>query len=117
MTFKGQFEKGHIPHNKGVHAPTSSKCAETYFTKEHFGKKHCCWTGGMQKMKNDCIYKSTGANKRVRNPRLVWEQMRGKIPAGMCIWHIDGEKHNDDIDNLEIVTRAEMLKRNRKNRG
>lgn len=40
--------------------------------------------------------------------RVVWERANGKIPAGMCIVHIDGDKANDDLRNLRLVNRATM---------
>lgn len=39
--------------------------------------------------------------------RLVWETERGCIPEGYDIHHIDGNKQNNDIANLEIVLNNE----------
>ena len=36
--------------------------------------------------------------------RLVWEAHYGKIPGGMQIHHIDGDKANNAIENLMAVT-------------
>lgn len=36
--------------------------------------------------------------------RLLWELVNGPIPAGMEINHIDGDKSNNDLSNLECVT-------------
>lgn len=38
---------------------------------------------------------------------LVWERHFGKIPEGMQIHHIDGDKTNNDITNLQLVTPLE----------
>ena len=112
---QGRYIKGHTPHNLGVKKATSPKCAETYFTPDNFGEKHGSWRGGVQHMTKDCAYLWTGANKRARRPRVIWEQTHGKIPFGMCIWHTDGDKNNDNINNLEVVTRAQMMRRNSNN--
>ena len=112
---KGQYKKGNIPHNLGVKRATSLKCAETYFTKENFGKKHGSWRGGVHNMTKDCIHLWTGSKTRVRRPRAIWEAKHGKIPFGFCIWHKDMNKNNDNIDNLELVTRAQMMRRNSNN--
>jgi len=38
---------------------------------------------------------------------LVVETFIGKVPKGMCVNHIDGDKSNNKLANLEIVTPAE----------
>jgi hypothetical protein len=37
----------------------------------------------------------------------VWEQANGPIPDGYQIHHIDGDKQNNDLANLTIVTPTE----------
>ena len=39
--------------------------------------------------------------------RLIWEQHYGKIPEGMIIHHINKNPLNNDIKNLQCVTRKE----------
>jgi hypothetical protein len=39
--------------------------------------------------------------------RLVWECFNGVIPAGKYIHHIDHNKINNSIDNLQLVTDME----------
>ena len=45
--------------------------------------------------------------KRVSIHRLVYETFVGKIPKGMQINHKDGNKNNNHISNLEVVTPKE----------
>ena len=40
---------------------------------------------------------------RQRQHRLVWETYYGKIPKGLQIHHIDGNKQNNAIENLQLV--------------
>lgn len=37
----------------------------------------------------------------------VWEKHNGKIPNGSHIHHIDGNKDNNEIENLQLVTKKE----------
>lgn len=46
-----------------------------------------------------------------RGHRLVWEAFNGKIPAGFEINHIDVDKHNNSLDNLELVTHVENVRK------
>ncbi|WBH53522.1 hypothetical protein PALA8_04322 [Pseudomonas aeruginosa] len=43
---------------------------------------------------------------------LLWEEHFGPIPTGHCVCFKDNNKQNVVIDNLEIITRAERMRRN-----
>jgi len=121
MTNKGCFKKGHIPHNKGkkmkdyISDSKIENIKKNQFKKgkEHTGQNHVSWKGGVQKLTNDCVHIWTGTNERVRRPRKNYEDAFGKIPKGYVIYHKDGNKDNDHPSNLESISRAELLKRNR----
>lgn len=38
-----------------------------------------------------------------RVDQLVWQAFKGKIPEGMEIYHLDGNKLNDRLDNLRLI--------------
>lgn len=42
--------------------------------------------------------------------RLVWETFKGEIPEGLEIDHIDNNRKNNRLDNLQLVTRAKNEK-------
>ncbi len=42
--------------------------------------------------------------------RYVWEYYNGKIPSGYEIHHIDFDRSNNDISNLQLVSRSEHRK-------
>lgn len=45
-----------------------------------------------------------GQQKTIRVHRLVWMTFRGPIPANLVVNHIDGNKLNNVVENLEVVT-------------
>lgn len=112
MSKLGRFFKGMIPWNKGKKDFRPSPETEFKEGPAHTGKNHPSWKGGEQKPKNDCAHVWEGTNKRKRKPRAIWEKANGPIPKGYIIFHTDGNKNNDHIDNLEAITRVELLKRN-----
>lgn len=48
--------------------------------------------------------------KGKRLHRTVWEYYRGDIPQGYHVHHIDGDKSNNQIDNLALMLGSEHLK-------
>jgi hypothetical protein len=58
------------------------------------------------------LFVGIGPNKQRlwrRGHRIVAEAFIGKIPKGKEINHMDGNKHNNKVDNLEIMTRQENI--------
>lgn len=51
------------------------------------------------------IYGNKNNRKKHYIHRLVVETFIGEIPSGYCVNHIDGDKTNNNVNNLEIVTR------------
>lgn len=115
----GRFRKGQQPHNKGQKMPadTYEKCSATMFKKgqiagaaarklcpvgaEHFNASMQYWTV------------KTGPKKWAAKHRLLWEQHHGPIPPGHVVIFRDGNPHNITLENLEMLTRAQLATRNR----
>ena len=61
------------------------------------------------------FYKATNGYwvcSRARLPwahRWVWMHHHGDIPKGFDVHHIDGDKSNNAIENLQLMTRSEHL--------
>lgn len=108
---KGQFLKGHIPYNKGLKGIHNSP--ETEFKKgQTAGANNYNWKGGVQKPASDVVLLYAGVGERLCRPRVIYEQHFGKIPTDYIVIHKDGDRYNDNPNNLEAISRAENLKRN-----
>lgn len=58
-------------------------------------------------------------NKRhtLRLQRAVWEFYNGSIPEGYQIHHIDGNKQNNNISNLQLLSHQEHAKLHSQQKG
>lgn len=56
--------------------------------------------------RNTGYYGRTDGDRELMH-RYVWEYYRGTIPDGYDIHHIDHNRENNNIDNLELYTKAE----------
>jgi len=45
--------------------------------------------------------------KKIDEHRFVWEQTNGEIPKGYIIHHIDENKRNNKLENLQMMTSKE----------
>ncbi len=109
----GRFVKGNHTWNKGIKGLHLNPKTE-FKRGQLVGKKHPAWKGGVQRVEKDCTHLWVAVNKRVRRPRKVYEDYFGKIPKGLIIYHLDGNKDNDSIRNLIAISRAELIIFNRK---
>lgn len=66
-----------------------------YFGKKFWKQKDGYWVNGMP----------------IHAQRWVWINHFAAIPKGMDIHHKDGDKDNNEIENLEMLSRSEHLKR------
>jgi hypothetical protein len=53
--------------------------------------------------------------KRPRLHRYIWELFNGTIPKGYDVHHKDHNKDNNEINNLELLTKENILKDIKKN--
>lgn len=124
MSNKGQFQKGMIPWNKGKYGYMSAN--RTSFTKEDLEAKRiigkprkdrdgmiCCSEEKVPvRSYNGKVYMH---QRRVSYSKWLMEQQLGrKLESNEIVYHIDGDKYNNELSNLEVITRAELLKRNEK---
>lgn len=63
-----------------------------------------------------CVNLSYKNNQRkIAIHRAVWEMFRDTIPPDRMINHMDGDKTNNDISNLELVTNRENIEHYKNN--
>lgn len=72
-----------------------SKNYRIYFGKKFYQQKDGYWANMMP----------------IHAHRWVWINHHGAIPKGMDIHHKDGDKSNNEIENLEMLSRSDHLKR------
>ena len=111
---KPRFKKGHKPFNKNKRHPVKSS---TQFKKGNIPKNHReVGEIRLQKDKSGRQYyyiKISEPNKWQSLHRYKWEQKYGKIPEGLLLVFKDKNSLNTEPENLELITMAENLKRNR----
>jgi len=108
-TNKGRFTSERLLGN--TYAKGNKPNRTTFKTGEHAMEKHPCWKGGIQRHKEG-NYIALGANKRMKLARYVYEQVHGEIAPNHVIYHLDGDIYNDEPNNLQAITRAELVKLN-----
>ena len=64
-------------------------------------------TGAIHKTKYNGTLIRTDKGKLVPYYRYIYEQAYGEIPNDKCIIHIDGNKENNDINNLYMITKIQ----------
>ena len=55
----------------------------------------------------EVLLSNNSKRKYYRIHRLIWETFYGDIPMDLTVDHIDGNKTNNNIENLRLLTREE----------
>lgn len=120
-----RITKGTIPPNKGkkqVEYMSPEAIERTKATRFKKGQKshNDVFDIGDISIRGDHTYRN---NRRVQWIKLSrtkwqelhvynWEQKYGPVPKGHCLWFKDGNSLNADVENLELISRRENVKRN-----
>jgi hypothetical protein len=67
-------------------------------------RQHTWFNGEKFTVRNNGYFGRTTGDRAMMH-RVVWEHHRGPIPAGYDIHHIDKNRLNNDIANLELIAK------------
>jgi hypothetical protein len=114
-----RYPKGHVPANKGTRRPgwAPGRMKETQFRK---GQPGWNWRPiGSQRLVDGYLYTKVSDERCVpwtqnwkQTHVLLWEKHRGPIPAGHAVAFRNRDRRDVRLDNLEIITRRELMLRN-----
>lgn len=117
-----RFVKGRVPHNKGVRRPgwAPGRMAETQFRPgerrgvavrlyKPIGTERVSRDGYLERKVNDDL--PLQARWRAVH-LLVWEEANGPLPPGHAVAFRNGDKRDIRLDNLELISRRELMRRN-----
>lgn len=113
-----RYPKGHVPANKGTRRPgwhagnmkaTQFKPGQMPRNWQPLGAERLSKEGYRQRKMTD-----TGYPPRDWVPVhwLLWIEHNGPIPSGHKLVFRDGNKEHIALDNLELITNADMMRRN-----
>lgn len=110
----GRFEKGHVSLTKGVRRPgTGDK--KTIFKPGHTPKNILPVGTVMMKADGYIWEKIAEPNKWRPKHVLLWEAANGRRPKDTAIVFLDKDRTNFAIENLALVSRAELARLNQNN--
>jgi hypothetical protein len=117
-----RFQKGHVPANKGLRRPGwgPGRMKETQFRKgERQGVAVKLWKPiGTERISKDGYLERKINNDLPLQARwravhlLVWEAANGPVPPGFAVCFKNGDKTDIRLDNLELVSRRDLMARN-----
>lgn len=115
-----RFRPGMTPWNAGTSYQAGGRSAETQFQPggrygqalhnyKPIGSERISKDGYIQRKVNDDM----PLQRRWRAVHiLIWEAANGPLPAGHAVSFINGDKRDLRLENLRLVSRAEMMSRN-----
>ncbi len=121
LGLKTQYKKGHTPFNKGkkltdLLSPESMKKVKSTWYKPG-NLPHNAKHDGYERLNVDGYIEvrvSIGNFKFKHH--VVWEKHHGPVPKGMNLVFINGDKTDIRLDNLKLISNAELMQRNTINR-
>ena len=112
--FTGRYEKGRISHNKGkkMDSETYEKIKHTFFKPGHKPINHREVGSTRENVDGYIEIKIKEPNEWTLYSRYVWEKENGPVKDGYCLLHKSGIKNDDRLENLVLLSRAELIRLN-----
>jgi hypothetical protein len=114
-----RFPKGNVPWNKGRHYVAGGRSAETRFRKGQWpvNKDHDFYVLGALRVNADGYIEMRtsfhpGSSGWTALHRILWVDAHGPVPRGHALRFRDGDKLNVELANLELISRADLCRRN-----
>ena len=116
-----RFPKGNVPANKSLRRPgyAPGRMRETQFKKGGFpvNRDPDFYVLGALRVNADGyidmrVSFARGARGWKALHRILWEDAHGPIPAGHKLVFKNGDKLDVELDNIELISDAELLRRN-----
>jgi hypothetical protein len=96
----------------------SRDCINKWKSENWIGENNHRWKGGILKPHNGYVYVKTGYRQYRLQHIIVMEDHIGRsLSKCEVVHHKDGNKQNNSIGNLELMTRSEHMKLHQKKRG
>lgn len=111
----GRFKPGTTPPNKGKKGYCAPGCEKSWFQKGHEPNNHL--PVGSEVMRTDGYLQVKIAEPNIWKLKhiLVWEKANGPVPKGSVVLFLDGNHENTSLENLMLITRAELARLNQRN--
>lgn len=118
-----RFPKGHVPANKGLRRPgwSPGRMKETQFKagqRSGTAAQNYMPIGSTRTI-DGYLYRKVSEIPNVAytvnwklEHVLIWQPVHGPIPAGHALVFRNGDKADIRLDNLELLTRAALMRRN-----
>jgi len=115
------FYKGHKPWNTGTKGQGLTCANSGSFKKGNvppnrkpLGSERICSQSGLILIKVAERDPNRGYPTRYKHKHVhIWEQANGPVPEGMVVAFVDCERTNCELENLMLISRAELLALNR----
>ncbi|MCY9097417.1 HNH endonuclease [Bacillus inaquosorum] len=107
----GKFKPGHVPFNKGKKGlmcggkETQFKKGQRALNYRPIGSERVSVDGYIE-------IKVADPGKWRMKHLVLWEEANGPIPKGHCLLFLDGNKLNVSLDNLQLITRSQLVRMN-----